>query len=132
MSSVVDRVWTDLRERVDEDLRVVTRYEAREFETRMREDVRERYTDREDRAIVDDTIVRQLGLFDTQRRFDAGELEANLNVFERAWVIAWPDDLPSKSGFIVSIQRDGDAATLADVEACLDYLDEEAGPSLDR
>jgi len=132
MSSVVDRVWTDLRERVAEDLRVVTRYEAREFEIRMREDVRERYTDREDRAIVDDTIVRQLGLFDTERRFDAGELEANVNVFERAWVIAWPDHLPSKSGVIVSIQRDGDAATLADVEACLDYLDEEAGPSLDR
>jgi hypothetical protein len=38
----------------------------------MREDVRERYTADEGRAIVDDTIVRQLGLFDTERRFEAG------------------------------------------------------------
>jgi hypothetical protein len=72
VGSIVDRVWTDLHERVGDDLRVVTRYETREFETRMREDVRERYTADEGRAIVDDTIVRQLGLFDTERRFEAG------------------------------------------------------------
>lgn len=114
------------------DLRVVTRYESLEFETRMREDVRERYTEHEDRAIVDDTIVRQLGLFDTQRRFDAGELEANVHVFERAWVVAWPDHLPGESGFIVSIQRDGDTATVADVESTLEYLDEEVGPLVEE
>lgn len=128
MESIVERVRADLRERVGEDLRVVTRYESLEFETRMRTDVRERYTEREDRAIVDDTIVRQLGLSDTQRRFQAGELEANVHVFERAWVLAWPDHLPGKSGFIVSVQRDGDAATVADVEGTLEYLDEEVAP----
>lgn len=128
MESIVERVWADLRERVGEDLRVVTRYESLEFETRMRTDVRERYTEREDRAIVDDTIVRQLGLSDTQRRFHAGELEANVHVFERAWVLAWPDHLPGKSGLIVSVQRDGDAATVADVERTLEYLDEEVEP----
>lgn len=130
MRSIVDRVWTDLHERVGGDLRAVTRYDTREFETRMREDVRERYSESEDRAIVDDTIVRQLGLFDTERRFDAGRLEANLNVFERAWVLAWPDHLPSKSGLIVSIQRDGERATIQDVENCLGYLSEEIGPTL--
>jgi hypothetical protein len=130
MMSIVDRVWTDLHERLGEDLRVVTRYESREFETRMREDVRERYTDDEDRAIVDDIIVRQLGLSDTERRFEAGELEANVHVFEWAWVIAWPDHLPSKSGVIVSIQRDGDVATVEDVEAAIRYLNDEVEPML--
>jgi hypothetical protein len=108
----------------------VTRYETRAFETRMREDVRERYTDDEDRAIVDDVIVRQLGLLDTERRFDAGRLEATVDVLERAWVIAWPDGLPSKSGFIVSVQRDGDVATVEDVEWCIQYLNEGVGPTL--
>jgi hypothetical protein len=130
MRPTVDGVWADLHERVGDDLRAVTRYESREFETRMREDVRERYTDDEDRAIVDDVIVRQLGLLDTERRFDAGRLEANVNVFEHAWVIAWPDGLPSKSGFIVSIQRGGDATTIEDVEACIGYLNEEVRPTL--
>ena len=132
MGSIVDRVWAGLHERVGDDLRVVTRYEMMEFETRMREDVRERYTADEDRAIVDDTIVRQLGLFDTERRFEAGRLEANVSVFEQAWVIAWPDHLPGKSGVIVSIQRDGDVATIQDVEGCLRYLDEEVRPILDE
>ncbi len=132
MGSIVDRVWADLHERVGDDLRVVTRCETRKFETRMREDVRERYSEEEDRAIVDDAIVRQLGLFDTERRFEAGPLEANVNVFEQAWVIAWPDHLPGKSGVIVSILRDGDVATIRDVEDCLRYLDEEVGPILDE
>jgi hypothetical protein len=113
MGSTVDRVWTDVRDRVGEDLR-------------------DQYTRREDRAIVDDTVVRQLGLFDTERRFEAGELEANVHVFEEAWIIAWPDDLPSKSGLIVSTERDGDVATVGDVEWCLDYLNGEVDPSLDR
>ena len=110
---------------------MVTRYDSREFETRMRDDVRERYTEEENRAIVDDVIVRQLGLLDAERRFDAGRLEANVTVFEHAWVIARPDGLPSKSGFIVSIQRDGDVATVADVEWCLGHLGTEVEPSLD-
>lgn len=132
MEAIVDRVWASIHERVGEDLRVVTRYESLDFETRMREDLREGYTHREDREIVDDTIVRQLGLSDTERRFHAGALEANVHVFEEAWVVAWPDDLPSKSGMIVSIQRGGDVATVEDVEWCLDYLNEEVDPSLDR
>jgi hypothetical protein len=130
MEAIVDLVWTALHERFGEDLRVVTRYESREFETRMREDVRARYTAEEDRRIVDDVIVRQLGLFDTERRFDAGRLDATVHVFEQAWVIAWPHDLPSKSGFVVSIQRDGDVASVEDTEWCLDYLETEVGPSL--
>lgn len=108
----------------------MTRYETRAFETRMREDVRERYTDDEDRAIVDDVIVRQLGLLDTERRFDAGRLEATVDEFERAWVIAWPDGLPSKSGFIVSVQRDRDVAIVEDVEATVHYLNDDVEPVL--
>lgn len=131
MGSIVDRIWADLHERVGDDLRAVTRYDSREFETRMREDVRERYTDREDRAIVDDIIVRQLNLLETERRFDAGRLEANVNAFEEAWVLAWPDHPPSKSGFIVSIERDGERTTIQGVEDCLDYLNEAVGPELD-
>ena len=47
-------------------------------------------------------------------------------------MIAWPDHLPGKSGFIVSLQRDGDVATIQDVEDCLRYLDEEVRPTLDE
>jgi hypothetical protein len=126
--SLVTRIWDDVTERVGDDLRVVTRYGPQEFETRMRDDVRAAYTDDEDREIVDDTIVKQLGLDDTETAFRTGRLHGVVRVFDDAWVLSWTDDLPKKSGVIVSIQRDGAAATMDDLDWCVRYLDDEIAP----
>lgn len=120
--TVVDRVWDEISDRLGGDLRVVTRYEASDFETRMREDVRERYSVDEDWEVVDQTILRQLRLDDVEAAIDAGSLEAQVWVFERAWVLTWPDSLTGKSGFIVSVERGGDAS-MDDVDAVIEYLD---------
>lgn len=120
----------EVRRLVGEDLRVVTRYDASDFETRMREDVRERYTLDEDWRVVDETVLRQLSLDDVEAAFDAGDLAAQVWVFERAWILPWPDRLPGKSGPIVSVERGGDA-TMADVDRVVEYLEADVAGRLD-
>ena len=128
-ADLVDRVWNGLYELLDEDLRAVSRYTSRDFETRMRDDVREVVTPDELREAVDDTIIDQLNLATTESVFKAGELQANLRVFEDAWVVAWPDGLDRHSGFIVSIQRDGEASAAA-VDRTIRWLNTEIDPLL--
>jgi hypothetical protein len=128
--TVVHDIWESMHDRVGEDLRVVTRYDGSDFQTLMREDVREQYAVDEDWEVVDQTIVRQLSLDDVEAAFDAGALQAQVWVFEQAWVLTWPDSLPGKSGVIVSIERGGDA-TAADVDAAVEYLESAVGPRLD-
>lgn len=123
--SLVDRVWADVGDRVGDDLRVVTRFDGSDFETRMREDIREQYTESEDRRVVDDTILKHLSLSDTESRFKTGEVHGLVRVFEEAWILSWGDETGAKAGLIVSMDRDGDEATMDDVDWCVDYLNEE-------
>ena len=128
--TLVDEMWEDVSARVGDDLRVVMRYEATEFEARMRDDVCEMYSAEEDQTAVDDTIVTQLRLAETERAFKAGSLRAVVRVFDDAWGMSRPDSLAAKSGVFVSIQRDGGCASMADVEWCVEYLDGEVAPRL--
>lgn len=128
-ADLVDRVWEGLYEQMSGDLRGVVRYTSRGFEARLRDDIRERVTSEELREAVDDTIVDQLSLADTESVFRAGELQANLRVFEDAWVVAWPDGLDTHSGFIVSIERDGEDSAAA-VDRTIRWLDTEVDPDL--
>ncbi|MFB6304034.1 MAG: hypothetical protein ABEH47_02620 [Haloferacaceae archaeon] len=127
-AALVDRVWSDLSDRVGDDLRAVTRYQGGRFETRMRGDVRERYDRTEDQRIVDETVVDQLRGSDVSERFRAGDLRALVRFFEEAWVVSWPDG--PKSGVVVSIGRGGEA-TVDDVEWSIDYLEENVAPTTD-
>lgn len=111
-------VWDDLATVLGEDLRVVTRYDGMDYDTVMREEIREQYSANEDRAIIDDTIVKQLGFRNTEGAFKTGRLEAVVRVFEDAWVASIPDRIGAKSGFIVSVERGG-AATMDDVDECI-------------
>jgi len=129
--SLVAAIWEAVSERVGEDLRVVTRYDGSEFETRMRDDVREQYTPSEDQEIVDATVVSQLAHREIERAHKSGTLRGVVRIFDEAWVLSWPDRIPGKSGVIVSIQRAGATATLDDAEWCLRYLDEEIAPRIE-
>ncbi|WP_394295413.1 hypothetical protein [Halogeometricum pallidum] len=127
-NSLVDTVWDDISDRVGDDLRVVTEYRATEHEARMREDMSELYDPGESQSIVDDTIVHQLSGRTTEGAFKAGQLRAFIRVFDDSWVLAWTKSLREKSGFIVSIDRDGETASMDDLEWCIDYLDTEIAP----
>lgn len=127
---LVTKVWDAVSDRVDDNLRVVTWYDAEAFETRMRPDIREQYTADEDRVVVDDTIVTQLSLPETENAFKTGRLQALVRVFDDAWVVSWTDSLPKKSGFLISVQRHGEV-TMDDIEWCLQYLDDEVAPLLE-
>ncbi|QLD87101.1 hypothetical protein HWV23_15675 [Natronomonas halophila] len=129
--TLVDTVWNAVYDRLKSDLRVVTRYDATDYRTRMRDDIRQQYTTSEDREIVDDTIVKQLGLSETETAFRAGELQAFIRVFDEAYILSWADALPRKSGFIISVDRHGAAATMDDLEWCIQYLDSEVAEKID-
>lgn len=120
----MDRLWDAVEERVEEDLRVVTIFRGNEFETRMRADIRAKYTPAEDRDVVDDTVLTQLNLDRTEGAYKTGDLHAIVRVFDEAWILSWAEEFPTKSGVIVSIQRDGSIADMTDVEWCVDYLND--------
>ncbi|MFB6165095.1 MAG: hypothetical protein ABEJ31_08040 [Haloarculaceae archaeon] len=127
--SLGQSVWDDLHERYGADLRVVIRYDPTQFDTYLREDVRDSYTDEELRTIVDDVIVEQLSLTRKERDLKTGRLHSVVRIYDDAWVVIWPDEIDAKSGFIVAVQRDGDAG-VGCVEAITDYLESEVAPEL--
>ncbi|RQG97808.1 hypothetical protein [Natrarchaeobius chitinivorans] len=118
-------VWDAVYERVGEDLRVVIRYQPMDWGSVMRDDVREQYSRTETQALVDRTIVDQLSYRRQENAFDAGTLNAIARIFEEAWIVSCPDSVGQKSGLLVSIERNGDTATLSDVEWCIDFLEDE-------
>jgi hypothetical protein len=126
---LVDELWAALSDVVGPDLRVVTWHRGREFETHMRDDVREQYSTLDDQAIVDDIVGWQLRLPGSEDRHDSGALEAIVRVFDESWTITWPHSYADRTGIIVSVERGGDAS-MADVEACIDYLSDEVPPRL--
>lgn len=123
-------VWEELAERYGSDLRVVIRYHPSEFETHMREDIRERYTERELRAIVDDAIVEQLRLDRTESAIKTGDLHGVVRIYDSAWVLFWPDALHTKSGFIVSVQRDRPSNGMDCIGGIDRFLNEEIAPRI--
>ncbi|SDE79648.1 hypothetical protein [Halorientalis regularis] len=126
----VDGVWDHLHERLGEDLRTVVQYDAGSSAVTFRPDVREQYEADERQQILDDAIVQQLSFSDQGSVFKTGDLKSFVRVFEDAWVLTWRDPTNVKAGFLISIQRDGETATMADVEYCIQYLDEEIEPRL--
>lgn len=126
----VESVWDDLASMQGDDLRAVARYDRTSYETKLRADIRDQYSEHADRSIVDDAILNQMILKDNRPGLKAGELESVVRVYEDIWFIVWPDGTSRKSGFIVSIQRGGQA-TMADVASVLEYLEEEVAPALD-
>ena len=126
----VDEVWGDLHERVGDDLRTVVQYDAGSSAVKFRPDVRERYDLDEQQQILDDAIVQQLSFSDQGSVFKTGDLKSFVRVFDEAWVLTWREPSNVKAGFLISIQRDGDSATMEDVEYCIEYLDDEIEPRL--
>lgn len=130
MSKVsVERIWDDLTEKVGDDLRGVTRYEGRDLETKLREDVREQYSRSEDRKLVDNLIIDQLRFEETEAAFKTGHRRGIVRIFEKAWFLSWSDSTEGKSGFIISIQRNS-TASMDVIEWCLQYLNTEIDPLL--
>ncbi|WP_136717576.1 hypothetical protein [Halorientalis salina] len=126
----VDEVWDELYDRVGADLRCVVQFEATSSEAKFRDDVREAYELSERQHILDETIVQQLSFSDQGEEFHAGQLRSFVRVFDSAWILTWRQPSDQKAGFLVSIQRDGDVATMNDVEDCIQYLNEEIRPRL--
>ncbi|EMA36803.1 hypothetical protein [Halobiforma nitratireducens] len=124
-------VWDDVADRIGEDLRAVVRYEATDFESILREDVRSEYSGTELRSIVDRTIVTQLSAARDEETFRAGDLEGIVRAFDDAWFLAVPDPIDPKAGVLISVDRHGESASDGDIEWCLSYL-EEAVPTAQR
>ena len=121
-SQSVEILWDRLYEVFGDDLRGVIRYDSKKFDLVLRDDIDDRYTDLEDRRVVDDSIVTQIGAQQSQDTFKAGPLEGFVKIFEEAWVLTVPDSIPGKSGYIISIQRQGAETTIDEFERCLEIV----------
>jgi hypothetical protein len=109
-------VWKTLEGRVGDRLRAVIRYDGFEYESVTRADVRERYTDDDALHLVNDIVVNQLTLADSEDLFDAGRYRAFIRVFDDAWIVTLPDDPPAKTGYVVSFDRE-EGASSVDIDA---------------
>ena len=101
-----ERGWDRCLEEFGDHLRVVACYDGPRFETRMREDVREHYTDADDQRIVDETVVQQLSSPNIEDAVSVGRLRAAVNVFDDAYVVRVPTPPRPKAGYIVSLDRE--------------------------
>jgi hypothetical protein len=117
----VDEAWEHLVEHYGSALRAVTRFRNGQFETRMREDVRSLYTDREDQRVVDEITLGQLLSERLETEFKCGRLTGTLHLFDEAFVVVQADPDSRKSGYLATIDRTGDV-TMADLEDCFEYF----------
>jgi len=117
----VDDAWNHLVTQYGDALRAVTKFRSGTFETRMRADVRARYTDREDQRVVDEIVLGQLLSERLEDEFKCGRLTGTVHVFDEALVVVQADPDSRKSGYLVTFDRDGDV-TMADLEDCFEYL----------
>ncbi|WP_424016581.1 hypothetical protein ACOZ4N_11810 [Halorientalis pallida] len=128
--TLCERVWDELVGRYGADLRAVIRYHPMEYETHMRDDVRAQYTDSDVQAFVDEAIVNQLSLESKVDEVDLGPFHGLVRIFDDAWVFIWPDSLDEKSGFLVTLQREGSAVGIDAIEEIDTYLTEEIEPRI--
>jgi hypothetical protein len=119
----VDEVWREISETTGTALRAVTWYDQDGFETRMRDDVRSKYSNREDQRVVDQVVLNQLLSKDIENAFKCGPLTGTVHIFEDAWILVQADPEFRKQGLIVSIDRD-DSMTMADLDASFSYVRE--------
>ena len=117
----VDDAWNHLVTQYGDALRAVTTFRSGTFETRMRSDVRARYTDREDQRVVDEIVLGQLLSERLEDEFKCGRLTGTVHVFDEALVVVQADPDSRKSGYLVTFDRDG-GVTMADLEDCFEYL----------
>lgn len=122
--SPIQQIWTELTDRIGEQLRVVTAYGREEYETIMRPAVREQYTSNGEHPSADNTDVRRRFLAASVESVDTSRLRAGVRVRDDAWVVVWPDGRDRKSGVIASIERTGPPRTA--VETCIVYLENHA------
>ncbi|WP_299265287.1 hypothetical protein [Halorientalis sp.] len=125
-----ERVWDELVGRYGTDLRAVIRYHPVDYEYHMREDVRRQYTDSDVQSFVDEAIINQLGLESKVDAVDLGPFRGLVRIFDEAWVLIWPDSLDEKSGFLVTLERDGSPVGIDAIEAVDAYLADEIGPRM--
>jgi hypothetical protein len=116
-------VWDSLEDRFGESPRAVVRYDGFDYDTITRPDVRERYSDEEAIRLVNDVVVNQLILSDSEELFEAGRYRAFVRVFDDAWIITKPDDAAAKTGYVVSPDRSQDGSSV-EIGDCVDYFEE--------
>lgn len=117
----VEQAWTDLFERFGDSLRAVTRFGPGGFETRMREDVRENYTDYEDQRVVDEVILDQLLSERIEKEFKCGRLTGTVHILDEAWIVVQSAPDSRKAGYLATFDR-GTDVTMGDLEDCFDYF----------
>jgi hypothetical protein len=117
----VDEAWEHLVTQYGDTLRAVTKFQNGTFETRMRDDVRSLYTDREDQRVVDEITLGQLLSQRLENEFKCGRLTGTVHLFDEAFVVVQTYPKTPKEGYLVTLDRE-EGVTVADLDDCFEYL----------
>lgn len=116
-------VWDSIEDRFGETPRAVIRYDGLDYDAITRPDVRERYSDEDAIRLVNDVVVNQLILSDSEELYETGRYRASIRVFDEAWIITKPDDAAAKTGYVVSLDR-SEYDSPVDIGDCVQYVEE--------
>ncbi|WP_158057550.1 hypothetical protein [Halorussus halophilus] len=120
LDGMADAIWAVLTERFDEDVRIVTYYDGDIYEIRIRDDLQERHSTTNNRAIVRNVMEEKLDVIEQEAIFDAGEFGCNVRVFEDAYVLHSQFD--DRSGAIISMEREANLPTISAIEEAVEQV----------
>lgn len=121
MMCIVDALWGLLKEEFHQNLRVVTYYDETEFETKMRSDLRNAYSEEEDKRIVEEVSLNGLHVPYLEDMFKTGELDSSIYVFDEAYVVQFPID--ETQGIIVSIESNSDLSSVSFIKSSISEVE---------
>lgn len=124
----VDAIWEDLQGTLGDSLRGVTMYEGIDQTSRLREDIRERYSEEISRKLADESVVDQFSEVRLSKAIEAGPLEVVVRFYPEFFLIAWSPEDEHEKGVLVAYDRPTDREgklRLFEVAEYLDALDTE-------
>ena len=119
----VDAIWADLRDVLGESLRGVTVYEGIRQVSRLREDIRERYSEEVSQRMADENVVDRYSEERLQEAIQAGPLHVVVRFYPEFLLIAWSPEGEHDRGVLAAYDRPTDREGKLHLFAVADYLD---------
>lgn len=119
----VEDIWEDLHAVVGDSLRGITMYEGIDQVSRLREDIRERFSEDVSRRMADENLVDQFSEERLQEAIHAGPLTAVVRLYEELVLIAWSPEGEHHRGVLAAYDRPTDRAGKLLTFEVVEYLD---------
>lgn len=118
----VEELWTDVVALAGDAVRGVTLYDSLEQETRMRDDLDDRFPNHVAEKVVDENIVDWYSEDRISASADVEPLEAIVRINPDVAQVAWAPEADREKGVLVALDRPADREEQGAVFDIVDYL----------